>query len=99
MKLKSVLASIAIIGFLFGSLGLSYGESEKNEAKGTVVKVEGQTVLLKEEGGKTLIFKVEDIRGIQAGDKAEVKDGTFSIIDKTTGKTKDTRKLRSEKPT
>ena len=99
MKLKSIMAGIAVIGFLLGLLGPSYGQGQKMEAKGTVAKVEGQTVLLKEEGGKTLILKLENAQGIKVGDKGEVKNGSFSIIDKTTGKTKDTRKLRIDRPT
>jgi hypothetical protein len=99
MKLKSIGAGIVAIGFLLILIGPSYGQREKMEAKGTVTKVEGQTVLLKEEGGKTLILKLEDVQGIKAGDKGEVKNGSFSIIDKTTGKTKDTRKLKIDRPT
>ncbi len=99
MKLKSIIAGIFVTGFLFSFLGPVYGEGRNMEAKGMVTKVEGQTVLLKEEGGKTLIIKVEDIRGIKVGDKVEVKDGTFSIMDKATGKPKDTRKLRGDRPT
>ncbi len=99
MKLKSIAAGIVAISFFFGLLGASYGQGQKMEAKGTVTKVEGQTVLLKEDGGKTLILKLQDAQGIKIGDKGEVKNGSFSIIDKTTGKTKDTRKLRVDRPT
>jgi hypothetical protein len=99
MKLKSITALIVAMGFLLGFLSPSVGEEGKMEAKGTVAKVEGQTVLLKEEGGKTLIIKLQDVQGIKVGDKAEVKEGTFSIMDKTTGKAKDTRKLRIDRPT
>jgi hypothetical protein len=99
MKLKSITALIVALGFLFGFLGPSYAEAEKIEAKGTVAKVEGQTVLLSAEGGKTLIIKLQDVQGIRVGDKVEVKGGTFSIMDKTTGKAKDTRKLRIDRPT
>ena len=99
MKLKSIMALIVAIGFLFGFISPSYAEAEKIEAKGTVAKVEGQTVLLKEEGGKTLIIKLQDVQGIKVGDKVEVKEGTFSIMDKTTGKAIDTRKLRIDRPT
>ncbi len=98
MKLKSIMALIVVMGFLLSFLGPSYGEAGKMEAKGTVAKVEGQTVLLKEDGGKTLIIKLEDVQGIKVGDKVEVKDGTFSILDKTTGKAKDTRKLKIDRP-
>ncbi len=99
MKLKSIAAWIIAIGFSLGLLGASYGQGQKMEAKGTVTKVEGQTVLLKEDGGKTLILKLEDAQGVKVGDKGEVKNGSLSIIDKTTGKTKDTRKLRVDRPT
>jgi hypothetical protein len=98
MKLKSIMAGIVVVGFLFGFLSTGFAEAEKIEAKGTVAKVEGQTVLLREEGGKTIIIKLEDVQGIKVGDKVEVKDGAFSIIDKTTGKAKDTRKLRIDRP-
>ena len=98
MRLKKIMALIVVMGFLLGFLGPSYGEAEKMEAKGTVAKVEGQTVLLKEEGGETRILKLEDVQGIKVGDKVEVKDGTFSIIDKTTGKAKDARKLKIDRP-
>ena len=99
MKLKSMMALIVTMGFLFGFFSPSFAEAEKIEAKGTVAKVEGQTVLLKAEGGKTIIIKLQDVQGIKVGDKVEVKEGTFSIMDKTTGKAKDTRKLRIDRPT
>jgi len=98
MKLKSIMALIVAMGFLLGFLSPSYGEAGKIEAKGTVAKVEGQTVILKEDQGKTLIIKLEDVQGIKVGDKVEIKDGTFSILDKSTGKAKDTRKLRIDRP-
>ncbi len=98
-KVKSIMVGIVAIGFLLGLFSPGYGQGQKMEAKGTVAKVEGQTVLLKDEGGKTLILKLENTEGIKVGDKGEVKNGSFSIIDKTTGKTKDTRKLKIDRPT
>ena len=99
MKLKSMTALIVALGFIFVFLGLSYGEAKKIEAKGTVAKISGQTVIVKDAQGKEIIVKLEDVQGIKVGDKVEIKEGTFSTFDKATGKVKDTRKLRSDRPT
>ncbi|MFH1756942.1 MAG: hypothetical protein ABH969_02740 [Pseudomonadota bacterium] len=98
MKVKSMMALIVAVGFILVFLSPSYGGAEKIEAKGTVAKVEGQTVILKDDKGEKIIIKLEDVKGIKVGDKAEIKDGIFSILDQATGKIKDTRKLKIDRP-
>ncbi len=98
MKRKTIMALVVTIGFILSFVNFSYGGAEKIEAKGTVAKVEGQTVILKVDKGEKIIVKLEDVKGIEVGDKIEIKDGVFSILDKATGKVKDTRKLKIDRP-
>jgi hypothetical protein len=98
MKRKTIMALVVTIGFILSFVNFSYGGAEKIEAKGTVAKVEGQTVILKVDKGEKIIVKLEDVKGIKVGDKIEIKDGVFSILDKATGKVKDTRKFKIDRP-
>jgi hypothetical protein len=98
MKRKTIMALVVTIGFILSFVNFSYGGAEKIEAKGTVAKVEGQTVILKVDKGEKIIVKLEDVKGIEVGDRIEIKDGVFSILDKATGKVKDTRKLKIDRP-
>lgn len=99
IKGKSLTALIVAMGFMLFFLSPSHGGAEKIKVKGTVAKISGQTVIVKDAKGKEVIVKLEDVKGIKVGDKVEVKDGIFSTFDKATGKAKDTRKLRSDRPT
>jgi hypothetical protein len=98
MKLKSVTVLVVAMGFILVSLGPSYGGAPKIEGKGTVASISGQTVIVKDAQGKETSVKLEDVNGIKVGDKVEVKDGSFSTFDKSSGKVIDTRKVRIDRP-
>ena len=98
MKLKSLTALIVAMGFILVFLGPSYGGAEKIEVKGTVAKISGQTVIVKDAQGKEISVKLEDVNGIKVGDKVEVKDGSFSTFDKASGKVIGTWKVRIDRP-
>jgi hypothetical protein len=98
MKMKSLTALIATLGFILVFIIPSYGGAEKIEVKGTVAKISGQTVIVKDAKGKETIVKLVDVDGIKVGDKVEVKEGSFSTFDKATGKLIETRKVRSDRP-
>lgn len=98
MKAKYLLALLVITGFVF--LFLSYGISQtKIEARGSILRIEDKTVVIKNEQGKNVIIKLEDAQGLRVGEKVEVRDGFLRTFDPKTGKERDRKKLQPERPT
>lgn len=54
------------------------GPAVSAEVKGTVAKIEGKTVTVKDDRGKETPVQVKDTAGIKVGDKVEIKDGVVT---------------------
>jgi hypothetical protein len=72
MKAKSIIALVVAIIFTFGiaTMGLAAGE-----VKGTVTKIEGNKVTVKDDKGKETTVEVKEVKDIKVGDKVTIKDG------------------------
>lgn len=98
MKFKFLFTILVVCGFLlsFSPIGLS---QTKIETKGSVLRIEDKTVVIKNEQGKHVIIKLEDAQGIKIGDKIEVKDGFLRTFDPKSGEERAKKKIQPERPT
>jgi len=62
---------IVMLTFVFGLAAVSFS----SEVKGTITKIEGNKLTIKEADGKEVTVEVKDAKGLKVGDKVEVKDG------------------------
>jgi hypothetical protein len=74
MKTKAIIAMLVAIIFTLGVVGLGFAA----EVKGTVTKVEGNKVTVKDEAGKEQTVDVKDAKGVKVGDKVDIKDGVIA---------------------
>jgi transcription antitermination factor NusG len=98
MKTKSILAVLLATVFLVSFMGVSFANKDHKgcTAKGTITKIEGNMVTVKDKMGKEKTVEVKDISGLKVGEKIKVKDG---VAKKMTGKWKELEKTeKSEKP-
>ncbi|NTU43558.1 MAG: hypothetical protein HGA78_11035 [Nitrospirales bacterium] len=69
--MKKVLVLFVSLVFAIGVAGISFAA----DVKGTVSKVEGTKITVKDAAGKESTVEVKDAAGVKAGDKVEIKDG------------------------
>ncbi len=69
--MKRILVLFVALVFTLGVVGLSFAA----DVKGTVTKVEGVKITVKDSAGKETTVDVKDTAGVKAGDKVEIKDG------------------------
>ncbi len=72
--MKRILVLLVALVFTLGVVGLSFAA----DVKGTVTKVEGVKITVKDSAGKETTVDVKDTAGVKAGDKVEIKDGKVS---------------------
>lgn len=98
MKIKFLFVILVICGFLlsFSSLGLT---QTKIETKGSILRIEDKTVVIKNEQGQHVIIKLEEAQGLKVGEKVEIKDGFLRTFDPKSGKEREKKKLQPERPT
>lgn len=59
--------------FIFVVAGLTFSA----EIEGTVIRIEGKNIILKDAGGKEKVIEVKEVpAGLKVGDKIIIKDGT-----------------------
>jgi outer membrane lipoprotein SlyB len=68
--MKKILVLLVALVFALGVAGLSFAD-----VKGTVTKVEGMKITVKDDKGKETTVEVKDTAGVKVGDKVEIKDG------------------------
>ena len=71
MRMKSFIALIVAIVFTLGMVSFTFAA----EVKGTVTKVEGKAVTVKEASGKEVKVDVSNASDVKVGDMVDVKDG------------------------
>jgi len=76
MKAKAIIAMLVAIVFTLGVVGLSFA-TEAKEMKGTITKIEGNKVTVKDDAGKETTVDVKDAKGAKVGDKVTIKDGAI----------------------
>lgn len=75
MRFKSVIALVIAIIFTFGvaTMGLAAAE-----VKGTVTKIDGNKVTVKDDKGKETTVEVKEVKDIKVGDKVTIKGGVVT---------------------
>ncbi len=72
MKVRSIIALVIAIIFTFGvaTMGLATAE-----VKGTITKIDGKKVTVKDDKGEETTVEVKEVKDIKVGDKVTIKDG------------------------
>lgn len=98
MKFKFLFTILVVCGFLLSFSPLGFSQT-KIDTKGSILRIEDKTVVIKNEQGKHVIIKLEDAQGIKIGDKVEVKDGFLRTFDPKSGEERAKKKIQPERPT
>lgn len=72
--MKRILVLLVALVFTLGVVGLAFAV----DVKGTVTKVEGKKVTVKDASGKETTVEVKNPAGVKAGDKVEIKGGVVT---------------------
>jgi cytochrome oxidase Cu insertion factor (SCO1/SenC/PrrC family) len=76
--MKRALALIVMLTFVLGLAAVALSAtvtSATKEVKGTITKIEGNKLTIKQADGKEVTVEVKDAKGLKVGDNVEVKDG------------------------
>ncbi len=69
--MKKAIALIVMLTFVLGLAGLALAA----EVKGTITKIEGNKLTIKQADGKEVTVDVKDAKDLKVGDSVTVKDG------------------------
>ncbi len=75
MKVKSIIALVIAIIFTLGVATLGFAAAE---VKGTVTKIDGKKVTVKDDKGKETTVEVKDVKDVKKDDKVTIKDGVVT---------------------
>jgi cation transport ATPase len=76
MNTKSIVALLVLIIFTVGTIGIAFAaEKGAVELKGTITKIEGNKITVKDAAGKETTVEVKSTANIKVGDRVTVKDG------------------------
>ena len=76
MKLKAIIALMVALVFTCGVVGLSFAA----EVKGTVTKIDGQKITVKDAAGKESTTEVKEVpKDLKVGDNVTIKDGAVTV--------------------
>lgn len=78
MKMRAIVAVLMALVFTFSVVSLGFAA----EVKGTVAKVEGKKITVKDAKGNETTVELKDTAGAKAGDDVEIKDGAVKIVKK-----------------
>ncbi len=81
MQMKRLVALFVILMFVIGVVGLSFAA----DVKGTVTKIDGKKITVKDDKGKETTVEVKDTGGAKVGDTVEIKDGKVTVKKPKTG--------------
>ena len=73
MKARAIIAMLVAIVFTLGVVGLSFAA----KVEGTITKIDGHKVTVKDAAGKETTVDVKDAKGVKVGDKVTIKDGAI----------------------
>jgi len=74
MKVKSIIALVIAIIFTFGVATMGFAAAA-GEVKGTVTKIDGKKVTVKDDKGKETTVEAKDVKDVKVGDKVTIKGG------------------------
>ena len=74
MRMKSIIALFVALVFSVSLVGLGFAAVK--EVKGTVAKIAGKRVSVKEASGKTVTVVVKNAKELKVGDNVVIKGGT-----------------------
>ena len=74
MRMKSIITLLVAMVFTLGMVSLTFAADAK-EVKGTVTKVAGMTLTIKDAAGKEVTVKVSNAKDVKVGDMVTVKGG------------------------
>ena len=91
MRTKSILAVLFATIFLLSFVSVSFANKDDKtcQAKGTITKIEGNMVTVKDKKGEEKTVEVKNASDLKVGEKIKVRDG---IAKKKTGKWKESEK-------
>lgn len=98
MKFKFLFAILIAGGFILSFLPLGLTQT-KIEVKGSILRIEDKTIVIKNEQGKHVIINLEDTQGLKVGEKVEVKGGFLRTFDPKSGEERAKKKIQPERPT
>lgn len=75
MKFKSIIALIIAIVFTLGVATMGFAAAE---VKGTITKIDGKKVTVKDDKGKETTVDVKEVKDVKVGDKVTIKDGVIT---------------------
>jgi len=75
MRTKTILALIVVMVFTLGVVGLSFAADSGAKMMGTVTKVDGAKITVKDSTGKETTIEDKTAKDIKAGDKVTVMNG------------------------
>jgi hypothetical protein len=75
MKIKAIVALLIALVFVLGTVGLAFAA----EVKGTVTKIDGKKITVKDVAGKETTIEVKDTAGAKVGDSVAIKDGAVTV--------------------
>jgi outer membrane lipoprotein SlyB len=76
MKVKAIVALLVALVFTLGVVGMAFATAE---VKGTVTKIDGKKITVKDAAGKETTVEVKDTAGVKVGDSVTIKDGTVTV--------------------
>ncbi|HKN19175.1 MAG TPA: hypothetical protein VJW95_05205 [Dissulfurispiraceae bacterium] len=74
MRMKSIITLLVAMVFTLGMVSLTFAADAK-EAKGTVTKVAGMMLTIKDAAGKEVTIKASNAKDVKVGEMVTVKDG------------------------
>jgi hypothetical protein len=78
MRTKSIIALLIAIVFAFGVVGITFAADAK-EVKGTITKVEGKSITVKDSAGKESKVTISNANDVKVGEMVTVKDGKATV--------------------
>ncbi|GEM_PF-368338 len=95
--MRKAIALLVVVTFVFGFALSSFatGHMKAEEVKGTVTKIEGNKLTIKQADGKETTVEVKSTKGIKVGDNVTVKNG---VVKKQEEKQKQGETKKEEKP-
>ena len=95
MRTKSILVVLFSMLFVLSFVSASFANKDDKtcQAKGTITKIEGNMVTVKDKMGEEKTVEVKDASGLKVGEKIKVRDG---IAKKMTGKWKESEKTEKK---
>lgn len=75
MRFKSIIALVIAVIFTLGVATMGFAAGE---VKGTITKIDGKKVTIKDDKGKETTVQVKEVKDVKVGDKVTVKDGVVT---------------------